>query len=102
VQRVENTCSFINVFPKDASSRENWLYLVFPLHSALTVGFGFAATANPRWSHGGSRHVSNANGQGHTNGWWSHEVPSRTRARWRGSLRRMPATRMPTMGIITI
>jgi hypothetical protein len=29
------------------SSRESWLLLVFPRHSALTVGFGFAAAANP-------------------------------------------------------
>lgn len=44
-------------FPEKAASRESWLYLLSPLHSALTVGFGSAAAANPitRVSlHGGS------------------------------------------------
>ena len=47
MQRVENTCSFINIFPEDASSWESWLLLAFSQRDTLTVGFGFAAAANP-------------------------------------------------------
>ena len=35
-------------------------------------------------------------------GWWSRVVPSWMRIRWRGGIARMPATRMPAMGIATI
>ena len=47
MQHVENTCSFINIFPEDTSSRESGLLLVFSRCDPLTVGFGFAAAANP-------------------------------------------------------
>ena len=47
MQRVENTRSFLNIFPEDASSRESWQLLVFSPRGTLPVGFGFAAAANP-------------------------------------------------------
>ena len=42
MQSVENTYSFITIFPEEVSSRESWLLLVFSHHDVLTVGFGFA------------------------------------------------------------
>ena len=47
VQCVENTRSFINIFSEDASFWESVQLLVCPHHDVLTVGFGFAAAANP-------------------------------------------------------
>ena len=47
MQRVENTRSFINIFPEEASSRESWQLLVCSQRNTLTASFGFAAAANP-------------------------------------------------------
>ena len=47
LQPLEKTLSFINIFPEEAPSRESLLLLVFSHRSALTVGFGFDAAANP-------------------------------------------------------
>src|SRR5262249_3085884 len=47
--RVENTQSFITIFPEEVSSRESQLLLGVPHCSALTVGFGFTAAGNPKW-----------------------------------------------------
>jgi hypothetical protein len=47
VQRVENTRSFIMIFPEDAPSWESLQLLGFSQRDNLTVGFGFAAAANP-------------------------------------------------------
>src|SRR5207247_2412174 len=52
--------------------------------------------------HGWGGGVWNANARDPQSGWWSRVVPSRTRARWRDKHRRMPAIRMPAMGIATI
>src|SRR6266852_5527327 len=47
LQVLENTRSFISIFPEETSSRESSLFLTFSHRSALTVGFGFVAAANP-------------------------------------------------------
>ena len=47
VQLRDYMRSFINIFPEDASSRESLQLLVFSPRGILTVGFGFAAAANP-------------------------------------------------------
>lgn len=43
----KNTYSCTTIFPEEVSSRERWLLRVFSHHIALTVGFSFAAAANP-------------------------------------------------------
>ena len=47
MQRIEKTCSFVNIFPEDTSSWESFQLLVFSHRDALTVGFDFAAAAHP-------------------------------------------------------
>jgi len=41
---------FQSFFPEEASSRESWQLLVFSYRGTLSVGFGFAAAANPSTS----------------------------------------------------
>ena len=46
-QALEKTLSLIHIFPEETSSWESLLLLVCSHRGALTVGFGFAAAANP-------------------------------------------------------
>ena len=47
MQRVENTGSFITIFPEEVCSWESFPLPVFSHCSVLTVGFRFGAAANP-------------------------------------------------------